>query len=155
MPFCVYWELEIRRSHSCDSKYTQQISVNPSSFQVCSIRNIWYPAARDFPQRKVGISKIYIVLCTDLKFTKEMLGLNACSSIYACAWCKCPSLHYMYSQIHLDYDTRTIQDMESFPMKIQSKTCEPYGCVHPPILLTIPINHYIPDPLHIYLHIPD
>ena len=111
----------------------------------------------DIQQRGVSVKgklvEVKFIVCADLKFTNEMLGLNACSSTYACAWCKCPSSHY--SQVHVDYDARTIQDIESLSTRKKSKTYEPYGCLRPPILLTIPINHYIPDPLHMYLRISD
>ena len=79
--------------------------------------------------------------------------MNACSGTFACAFCQCPTLKY--SLVDLDFESRTVNAMTVLSEKKKSKKYEPYGCIRPPIFQSIPISHYIPDPLHMYLRISD
>ena len=49
---------------------------------------------------------ITFIICADLKFTNEIMGLGACSSLYSCAWCKSPSSDF--SCVNDDHELRTI-----------------------------------------------
>ena len=57
-----------------------------------------------------------------------------------------------WSVTYVDKGTWTIDSIISCHTKCISKRI---GCVHPPVFQNIPVNHVIPDMLHLYLRITD
>ena len=94
-------------------------------------------------------------LCSDLKFLAIVCGIESANSTYPCVWCTCPSSerHDMTQNWSFsDTCAWTVETITACSCKI--KKSERLGCKHPP-LFTIPIDHVIPDNLHLYLRITD
>ena len=47
---------------------------------------------------------------------------------------------------------RNIEEMESLSLSGKGRNADNYGCLHPP-LINIPLNHVVPDELHLMLRI--
>jgi len=103
-------------------------------------------------------------LGADLKFLALCTGIGAANSKYACIWCKCPSedrhdITIKWSINDMKYGARTIgeiQKLSALPKsKSKNETNEKYGCKEQPLFPFIPIDHTIPDILHLFLRITD
>lgn len=92
--------------------------------------------------------KIELFLGGDLKFLNCVLGLQANNGKYSCIYCLCPSdkRHDTTMQWGL---SRTIQSIKD---NAQSKKL---GCVNNPLFDFIPVDHVVPDLLHLFLRITD
>ena len=97
--------------------------------------------------------EVTFFFCSDLKFLAIACGIESATATYSCIWCKCPSSErYNMSKNWSITDTqnggaRTIEEIVSFHTKSKNKR---YGCLHPPLFPTIPIEHVIPDTLHLF-----
>ena len=96
-------------------------------------------------------------LCSDLKFLAIVCGIEAANSTYACIWCTCPSSerHDMkkeWSATNTAKEARTTAGIVSCHQKPK---CKQLGCVHAPLFDMIPIDHVIPDILHLFLRVTD
>ena len=104
--------------------------------------------------------QIEYFLGADWKFLAMCTGIEAANAKYSCVWCKCPS--------HRRHDLSTswsccdpmkgawiieeIQHLAALPAK---RGVNKYGCVRQPLFPTIPVDHVIPDILHLFLRISD
>ena len=96
-------------------------------------------------------------LCSDLKFLAIVCGIESASSNYACVWCKCPSserynMKREWSFTDEKKGARTITDIVSCLTKAKTKR---FNCAHEPLFSNIPIDHVIPDVLHLLLRVTD
>ena len=95
--------------------------------------------------------------CSDLKFLAIACGIESANATYSCIWCKCPSTkrHDMskkWSITDTDKGAQTIEEILACYLKSKSKR---FGCINPPLFPMIPIDHNIPDVLHLFLRITD
>ena len=100
-------------------------------------------------------------LGADLKFLALCTGVGAANSKYACIWCKFPAedrhnITMKWSVNDVTKGARTIDEIKllSALPKIRS-TDEKHGCKNQPLFPFIPIDHTIPDILHLFLRISD
>ena len=96
-------------------------------------------------------------LCGDLKFLAIVCGIESATATYLCVWCTCASSerHDMskeWSVTDVNKGAQTINSIISCHTKCKSKRM---SCIHPPLFQSIPIDHVIPDILHLYLRITD
>ncbi|CAC5411399.1 unnamed protein product [Mytilus coruscus] len=89
----------------------------------------------------------------DMKFTQMLLGLCGATGEYAFPWCKVDKegrsdLTRPWDYYHNPSIGRNIEDMLDGNLK------KSFGCKHMP-LLSLPVNHYVPDELHLMLRITD
>lgn len=96
----------------------------------------------------------------DMKFAAICMGIESASSTYSCIWCKCASTerHDMkktWSVKNPDEGARTIQEIQELSKLKKNKTNKNYGCIRQPLFPSIPIDHVIPDVLHLFLRICD
>ncbi|CAG2189964.1 unnamed protein product [Mytilus edulis] len=89
----------------------------------------------------------------DMKFIQLLLGLCGATGEYACPWCKVnkegrSDLTRPWDYYHNPSIGRNIEDM------LDSNFKKSYGCKHMP-LISLPVNHYVPDELHLMLRITD
>jgi len=89
----------------------------------------------------------------DMKYLAICLGLQAANADYSCIWCKCPTDERHITSKSWDTELRTIKEIQEFAPK--KKTEEKYGCIRQPLFPSIPIDHVIPDILHMFLRISD
>ena len=91
---------------------------------------------------------------SDWKFMAIILGFNAPNSKYFCPWCLCTK-----ENIGNKHKTYTIEkNMDQIKPAFfnnNSSVKPPPGHIKPPLLYMIPLNHYVPDELHIMLRIWD
>ena len=84
-----------------------------------------------------------------MKYTTVCLGLQAANAKHSCIWCKCPK-QFRHSTSNIwENEIRTIKEIQQFCPK------EKYGCIHQPLLPSIPIDHVMPDIMHLFLKIND
>lgn len=96
----------------------------------------------------------------DMKFEAIIMGIESASSTYSCIWCKCPAterhdITKTWSATNSDEGARTIKEIQELSMIKKHKRNKKYGCVRQPIFPSIPIDHVIPDVLHLFLRISD
>ena len=91
---------------------------------------------------------------SDWKFMAIILGFNAPNSKNFCPWCLCTKENI--GNMHKVYTIeKNMNQIKSAFLNNNSSTKPPPGHVKPPLLNMIPLNHYIPDELHIMLRIWD
>ncbi len=97
--------------------------------------------------------KLEFFLGGDMKFLLMLLGLAAATSDYACLWCK----------IHKDDRWDTSKDMNFYSRGSKQRTLEDikaclqsksFSCINEP-LIDIPLDHVVPDELHLFLRVTD
>ena len=98
-------------------------------------------------------------LCSDWKFLAIICGIESATATYACIWCKCPSgerynMSKEWSITDPKKGARTIAEITACHTKAKSSS-KRYSCVHPPLFPTIPLDHVIPDVLHLFLRVTD
>ena len=96
----------------------------------------------------------------DLKFLALCTGLEAANSKFACVWCKCPSedrydVTKSWSVTNTGEGARTINEIQELARLPKSKKNEKYGCIQQPVFPSIPVDHIIPDTLHLFLRVSD
>ena len=107
-------------------------------------------------------------LSADLKFLALCTGIGAATSKYACIWCKCPSedrhdIKQKWSINDVEEGARTIAEIQKlstlpikrYKSKHEASDHEKYGCKEQPLFPFIPIDHTIPDILHLFLRVSD
>jgi len=77
----------------------------------------------------------------DMKYLAICLGLQAANAEYFCIWCKCPK-----GERHI-----TSKSWENELKKFKNKKGSKYGCIRQPLFPSIPVDHVIPDILHLFL----
>ena len=87
-------------------------------------------------------------------------GLEAANSKFACVWCKCPSedrydVTKSWSVTNTGEGARTINEIQELARLPKSKKNEKYGCIQQPVFPSIPVDHIIPDTLHLFLRVSD
>ena len=102
---------------------------------------------------------IEVYLGADLKFLAIVTGIQSATATYSCVWCKCSAAERYKGNIHWSYsDTekgaRTISEIKKLSNQRSRRGVETYGCVSEPIF-SIPIDHIVPDILHLFLRISD
>ena len=86
------------------------------------------------------------------------VGIDAANATYACIWCKCPTcdrhdIKKTWSITNPDKGARSIEEIQNCAQK-SKKSDEKYNCSREPIL-SIPLDHTVPDILHLFLRIAD
>lgn len=85
----------------------------------------------------------------DMKYLAVCLGLQAANADYSCIWCKCPKEERHKTTKSWEDKLRTIEEIQQLALR------KKYGCIQQPIFPSIPIDHVIPDILHLFLRISD
>lgn len=98
-------------------------------------------------------------LGADWKFLALVVGIKSASAIYSCIWRTCPSherhdVTMAWSVQDKQRGARTIEDIKELA-KVKKRGVEKLGCVRQPLFPSIPIDHIIPDVLHLFLRICD
>jgi len=93
--------------------------------------------------------KIEYFFSADMKYLAVCLGLQAANANYSCIWCKCPKQQRHDTGKTWENELRTIKEITQFAPK------KKYGCIQQPLFPSIPIDHVIPDILHLFLRISD
>ena len=99
---------------------------------------------------------IQFFLGADMKFLAICLGLEAANATYSCIWCKCPADERhdtSKSWCTVEDGARTIEDIQT--RSLEKKRGLKYGCIQQPLFPAIPIDHVVPDILHLFLRISD
>ena len=99
---------------------------------------------------------IKFFLCADMKYLAICAGIQAANAKFSCVWCKCPAEqrhNTSKSWCTIEDGARTIDEIKCLAL-VQHKDSK-YGCIHQPLFPSIPINHIIPDILHLFLRISD
>ncbi len=96
-------------------------------------------------------------LGADLKFLALCMGIEAANAKYSCIWCTCPAedrynINKIWSIKHKEHGARTIEDIKKLSIK---KGKQKLGCIRQPLFPSIPVDHVIPDILHLFLRISD
>ena len=96
--------------------------------------------------------------CADWKFLALCVGIDAANATYACIWCKCPTcdrhdIKKTWSITNPDKGARSIEEIQNCAQK-SKKSDEKYNCSREPIL-SIPLDHTVPDILHLFLRTAD
>lgn len=95
-------------------------------------------------------------LCSDWKFLAIICGIECAMATYSCIWCKCPSSER--------YDIEkewSVTDSEKGARNIAEIACSTkpksrrFSCAHAPLFPTVPIDHVVPDILHLFLRVTD
>ena len=91
-----------------------------------------------------------------MKYLAICAGIQAANAKFSCVWCKCPAEqrhNTSKSWCTIEEGIRTIDEIKRLAVvKIKDSK---YGCIHQPLFPSIPINHIIPDILHLFLRITD
>ena len=98
-------------------------------------------------------------LCSDWKFLAIICGLESATSTYACIWCRCPSgqrynMSKEWSITDPKKGARTIAEITACHTMAKSSS-KRYNCAHAPLFPTIPLDHVVPDVLHLFLRVTD
>ena len=99
---------------------------------------------------------IKFYLCADMKYLAICAGIQAANAKFSCVWCKCPAEqrhNTSKSWCTIEEGTRTIDEIKRLAL-VKNKDSK-YGCIHQPLFPSVPINHIIPDILHLFLRISD
>ena len=91
---------------------------------------------------------------SDWKFLSIILGFNASNANYFCPWCLCTKKDIGNKHKTYIIEKKMYQIKPAF-FDSHSSIKPPPGHIKPPLLQMIPLNHYIPDELHIMLRIWD
>jgi len=91
----------------------------------------------------------------DMKCLAICLGLEAANADYSCIWCKCPKDERHITSKTWEDKLRTIEEIQTLALKKKTKTQLKYGCIRQPLFPSIPVDHVIPDILHLFLRISD
>lgn len=91
----------------------------------------------------------------DMKFLQILLGLGGSTGDYACPWCKVHKndrhdLSKEWDFYHSSNLFRSIEEINSLAGQSKNK----YGVKHKP-LLSVSVDHFMPDELHLMLRITD
>ena len=102
---------------------------------------------------------IEFFLSADWKFLAILVGIESASANYSCIWCIChKDERHETSKVWSIQDTskgaRTIEDIKKLA-KEKKRGSEKFGCIRQPMFPSIPIDHVIPDILHLFLRICD
>jgi len=97
--------------------------------------------------------KVQFYFSSDWKFMAIILGFNAPNANFFCPWCLCTKndIGNKSNVYRIEKDMDQLKD-EFFN---NSTSTLPPGHTKPPLLPMIPLNHYVPDKLHIMLRIWD
>lgn len=97
---------------------------------------------------------IEFYLCGDLKF---LAVVECATATYSCVWCTCASSeqHDMSKEWSITDTGKGARTVDSIIFCHKKPKNKRLGCIHPPLFQTVPIDHTIPDILHIYLRITD
>ncbi|PKK55516.1 hypothetical protein RhiirC2_802198, partial [Rhizophagus irregularis] len=98
--------------------------------------------------------KINPYFSSDWKFMAIVLGFNAPNSKYFCPWCLCTKEDIGNRQKVCIIEKNMHQLKPAF-FNNNSTVKPPPGHTKPPLLQIIPLDHYVPDELHIMLRIWD
>ena len=103
---------------------------------------------------------IELFLGADLKFLATVVGVQSANATYACVWCKCPAdkrydTSVQWSIADATKGARTIDEIKQFCSRLSKHGVEIFGCIKEPLFSSIPIDHIIPDILHLFLRISD
>lgn len=98
-------------------------------------------------------------LRADWKFLALCVGIQAANAKHSRIWCMCPSddwynIGKSWSITDKAKGARTIQKIQELS-KQKKRGAQKYGCARQPLFPSIPIDHVIPDILHLYLRICD
>lgn len=98
-------------------------------------------------------------LGADWKYLALIIGIEAANARYSCIWCTCPSedrhdISKEWSFRDKDKGARTIEDIQRLAA-LKKRGSVKFGCARQPIFPSIPIDHVIPDVLHLFLRICD
>ena len=99
---------------------------------------------------------IKFFLCADMKFLAICAGIQAANATFSCVWCKCPAEQRhdtSKSWCTIEDGARTIDEIKRLAL-VKNKDLK-YGCIRQPLFPSIPIDHVIPDILHLFLRISD
>ncbi len=91
---------------------------------------------------------------SDWKFMAIVLGFNAPNSKHFCPWCLCTKENIGNKHKVCIIEKNMDQIKPAF-FDNNSSVKPPPGHIKPPLLQMIPLNHYVPDELHIMLRIWD
>jgi len=91
---------------------------------------------------------------SDWKFMAIVLGFNAPNSKHFCLWCLCTKENIGNKHKVCIIEKNMDQIKPAF-FDNNSSVKPPPGYIKPPLLQMIPLNHYVPDELHIMLRIWD
>ena len=99
-------------------------------------------------------------LGADMKFLAMCVGIESANSHFSCVWCKCPAderydVKKRWSFKDVDKGARTIEEIQRRSTLSKSKKKDKFGYIRMPLFPTIPIDHIIPDILHLFLRISD
>lgn len=94
----------------------------------------------------------------DWKFLACICGLGAAHATHPCIWCKCSLYdHYdptkSWSFLDESKGARTISEIQEMARKKGRAAC--FNVKHTPLFPSIPLDHVIIDPLHLFLRISD
>ena len=92
----------------------------------------------------------------DMKFLAICLGIEAANATYSCIWCKFPSAdrhNTSNSWCSIEDGARTVEEIQK--LALEKKRGLKYGCIQQPLFPAIPVDHVVPDILHLFLRISD
>jgi len=98
--------------------------------------------------------QIEFYLGADMKYLAICLGIKAADATYSCIWYKCPAEDRHYTSISwctMEDGYRTIKEIQSLAL-LKNKDLK-FGGIEQPLFPSIPINHVIPDIVHLFLRI--
>ena len=98
-------------------------------------------------------------LTADMKFLAIIAGIEAANARFSCIWCKCVSedrhdTAKKWSIKNIQEGVRTIEEIKQLSKLPKRKDIEKFGCIQQP-LFSIPIDHIVPDILHLFLRVSD
>ena len=100
--------------------------------------------------------KLEFFLGGDFKFLAMIMGLNSATANYSSLWCKIHKQNRWDTSkscyfFHEDGQKRTLEKIKN----LCQEKCDNFGCIHPPPLKNIDLDHVVPDELHLLLRITD
>lgn len=98
---------------------------------------------------------IKFFLGAEWKFLALCMGIEAANAKYSCIWCTCPSdsRHDMSKTWSITDEkecTRTIKKIQDMA-KLTKRGAQKYSCARQLLFPSTPIDHVIPDILHLFL----
>ena len=91
-----------------------------------------------------------------MKYLAICAGIQAANAKFLCVWCKCQAEQRhatSKSWCTIEDGARTIDEIKQLAL-VNNKNLK-YSCIHQPLFPSIPIDHIIPDILHLFLRISD